>query len=511
MTRTTLPGTFTVEAPRRLNPERWPGPLKLAAGLGVLAVLFFGLVLFPWYTLGAMLLFALGVPAMVLAWHYPEFALVGLIFLGSRLLDPRFIEIRLPVGGGIELPDIALLGLTGVSLLRNVRKGQPVLPRSWVMVPFVALSWLAVFSAALSVLLRAVEVSWALAELRGFAYYATLLLVMWNIRERAQLLRLLTGLYLIGLFIVMIMLIQQFVGPVPLFAGQDNTSWQIIGQTGGGVTRIRPPAHVLLYFISILSFVQAAYTRHPLGKAVMFGLAIFLNLALLLTFTRSQWVASGLAMGLALLAFPSQARTTLLLLAAAIALAVGGLVVAQQDEFETFLGEVNFATPLVERVESIFELGETLNSYSAQTRYFQTYAAIDSIKANPVLGVGLGNTYRGLTSEEANSRYTRFLRFIENSYLYMTTKMGLPALLIFGALAVAVVFSAWRNYRRVTDPFLQGVILACLVSFIGLVVWAFNHPLFMLPEYTIMVGAIIGISEAAGLIERGDVSHESPV
>ncbi len=511
MARTTLPGTFPTQAPPALNPARWPGPLKVAAAAGGLAVLFLALLLFPWYTLGAMLLFALSVPAVILAWHYPEFALVALVFLGSRLLDPRFIEIRLPIGGGIELPDIALLGLTAVSFVRNLKRGQAVLPRSWVLVPFVALSWLAIFSAALSVLLRAVEVSWALSELRGIAYYATLLLVMWNIHERAQLVRLLGGLYLIGLFIVMIMLIQQFVGPVPLFAGQDNTAWQIIGQSGGGITRIRPPAHVLLYFISILAFVQAAFARHPFTKALLFGLAVFLNLALLLTFTRSQWVASGLAMTGALLVFPRAARATLIVMGAAGLLAGGLLFVAQRDQFETFVSEVNFATPLVERIESIFELDETLNSYSAQTRYFQTYAALDSIEANPVLGVGLGNAYRGLTAAEANSRYTRFLRFIENSYLYLTTKMGIPALLIFGALIVTALLSGWRSFHRARDPLLRGVSLACVMSLAGLVVWAFNHPLFMLPEYTIMVGVIVGISEATGLIARGEVLHESAV
>jgi hypothetical protein len=33
----------------------------------------------------------------------------------------------------------------------------------------------------------------------------------------------------------------------------------------------------------------------------------------------------------------------------------------------------------------------------------------------------------------------------------------------------------------------------------------------MLPEYTIMVGVIVGISEATGLIDRREVSHESAI
>jgi hypothetical protein len=89
--------------------------------------------------------------------------------------------------------------------------------------------------------------------------------------------------------------------------------------------------------------------------------------------------------------------------------------------------------------------------------------------------------------------------------------MGLPALVIFGAFILSVVLSGWRIFQRAADPLLRGLSLACLVSVIGLVAWAFNHPLFMLPEYTIMVGVIVGISETVGLIERGNVSNESPL
>jgi O-antigen ligase len=140
----------------------------------------------------------------------------------------------------------------------------------------------------------------------------------------------------------------------------------------------------------------------------------------------------------------------------------------------------------------------------------QTDASLESIRENPVLGVGLGNAYRGLTSEEARTRYTRFTRFIENSYLYMTTKMGVPALLVFAWLAAAVLWSAGRNYARARDPLLKGVSLAGLASFSGILVWAFNHPLLMLSEYTIMVGLIAGLCAVTGLIHL-ESTHESPV
>jgi O-antigen ligase len=131
---------------------------------------------------------------------------------------------------------------------------------------------------------------------------------------------------------------------------------------------------------------------------------------------------------------------------------------------------------------------------------------MDSIRNHPVTGVGLGNAYRGLTAREAETRYTRFVRFIESSYLYVATKMGLPGLAILIWFVLASVLGGWRNYRAAADPVLKGLSLACVASLAGVLVWAFVHPLLMLPEYTINIGLIIGLSEAVGLLTRGEVA-----
>jgi O-antigen ligase len=475
----------------------------------LLAALFAAIALRPERTLLLMVVFGLGLPALIVAWRFPDLGILGLVFLGSRILSTRLIEIRLPVGGGIELPDLALIALLGLSLLRQAQRNNLHLPASWVLPPLALWMWLALFSALWAIIELDVEVSWAMSELRGLAYFAVFVLVMWEITTRQRLKRLIFGLFVIGLLVIGLMLIQQFVGGVPLLAGQQDTTWQIIG-TRQGITRIRPPAHVLLYFLSILSFVLAAFVRHLGARLLLFGVTIFMNLALLLTFTRSQWVASALAIVMCFFLLPGRARWSLIGLAGA--LAVGGMLIyaTQRDTLFALTRERNFATPLVMRIESIFELDQTLDSYSAQTRYMQTGAALDSIQQHPWMGVGLGNAYRGLTQREAVTRYTRFTRFVENSYLYIPVKMGIPSLLIFGWMAVTVLWSGWRIFRRQSDPLLQGISLTCWVCFAGILVWAFNHPLLMLSEYTIMIALIIGLSEAVGRMHIGE-PHASAV
>jgi O-antigen ligase len=238
------------------------------------------------------------------------------------------------------------------------------------------------------------------------------------------------------------------------------------------------------------------------------GLGVFLNLALLLTFTRSQWVASALALAVGLLLLPGRIRLGLIAGALGLVVVAGLVIATQRERWAKFVGTENFATPLVARMESVVELDETLDSYSARTRYFQTDAALEAIREQPWAGVGLGNAYRGLTSEEARTRYTRFVRFIENSYLYLTTKMGLPALMLFSALALALLVSGLRAYRLAPAGRLRALSLACLASFVGILVWGFLHPLLMLPEYTLAIGVVTGIGEAASQLIRNRVHQQ---
>ena len=115
----------------------------------------------------------------------------------------------------------------------------------------------------------------------------------------------------------------------------------------------------------------------------MLGLAGFLNLALLLTFTRSQWVASALALAVCLVLLPGRVRLALVTLGIGLVLVGGALFATQRERWAEFVSYENFASPLVERMESVFELDETLDSYSARTRYFQTDAALEAIRQEP--------------------------------------------------------------------------------------------------------------------------------
>ena len=486
---------------------RYEGPMNGSSilGLSLVALLLVGLgvvlALEPWPTAIAMAVLALGIPGVLLLWHFPEIGIVLLVFLGSKILHPELLDLRLPIGGGLELPDLLLLALAGLLFAKQILRLGPRLPTSRLFAPFSILMGIALFSALRAMVLMGVEVSWSFSELRGLVYFLVLLLATWQLKQREQISRLFVGLFLVALATVGIMIVQQFFGNLPLVAGQLGGGWQMI-DVGGEITRIRPPAHLLLYYLSIVSFALMVFSRSMSQRMGMLALTLLLNLVLLLTFTRAQWLASALAV-LACIAFMQRATK---LRFASIML---GIIVLGSALFMTnisnslrFIQDDEFVAPMLLRVNSIFSYEETLDSFSLQTRVFQTEAAMDSIAENPILGVGLGNSYRRLTSEEAQSRNARFARFMENTYLYIATKMGLPALAVVGWLIVTIIAVIHRSFKSAQDPILRGLSLASLATITGIVFWGISHPVLFLPENTLIVGLVGGVGEAIGRMNR---------
>lgn len=469
----------------------------LLVGFGV------GLVVEPWLAAIGMVAVAVGFPVAILIWRYPEFGIVLLVFLGSQILDPELLDLRLPIGGGLELPDLLLLGLAGLLVAKQLfSMSAPDLPTSRLFAPLLVLFGLALFSTLRALLLFGVEISWTFSELRGIAYFLVLLLATWELRQREQIIRLFAGLFFVGLATVFIMVTQQFFGSIPLVAGQQTTVWQIVDIGSGGITRIRPPAHLLLFYLSLVAFALMAFSQGRKKRMVMLALTFLLNLVLLLTFTRAQWLASTIGVLICIVFIPRKAKLSLASIALVIALLGGVILIGGQSLAPRSMDADQFLGPLMDRVQSVFAVDETLDSYSLQTRQFQNRAAEDSIAQNPLYGVGLGNSYRRIAFEESPARYSRFSRFMENSYLYVATKMGLPSLAVLVWLMATVLVVIYRGFRSAQDPTLKGLSLASLAAVVGILFWGITHPILFSPQHTLTVGLIGGVGEAIGRMNR---------
>ena len=232
-----------------------------------------------------------------------------------------------------------------------------------------------------------------------------------------------------------------------------------------------------------------------LRAAYAFQFAV-LNVGLLLTYTRAQWIASVISLSLTVVLLPRAVRAQLVRALPALVL----LVLLSVGAFQLGVrppGHVDaFLTAVVSRAASAFAPEQTLNSSSLQWRVFETDEALQSIADAPQ-GVGLGNIYRPVTTlagEAAGYQGTEALnRFVHNSYLYIAVKAGLLGLGAFLWFCLAFLGNSWQLFRRLPDGGHRWLTLAALASFVGIMPWSFTEANFMQTGSTVILGLMVGL------------------
>jgi O-antigen/teichoic acid export membrane protein/O-antigen ligase len=490
----------------------------------------FGIHPWIWVATWSLLLVTLGVGLFILPEFFPqlligilvgagiiltllsriEFSILVIIFLVSSFIPPDIIDIRLPFGGGLELRDLAILGVLGYLAIQSLVRRRASIPWWPVSGPLLAFLILGVFSAIYAVLLENVALNLVFGELRILLYYATFFIAAWTIRTRKQLQTIIIGLFIIADLTASVVIIQQFFGKDNLLlTGMAGTSWQIWQEgdfsSGLGSVRIIPAGHVLMYFMMVIAFcLLIAAWKKPRYRNFALLQFLFLNFGLLFTFTRAQWLASAAAIFFALLLLLPKYRgffIRLSLIFLVLFIILFGLL---GSDLKGLFADIPFVNAVVERTASIFDIGTTMESYSMQWRVFETEEALRSIGENPLWGVGLGNAYRDLTTvqgenlgwitqDQGITDVYRFTRYVHNSFLMLAVKMGIPGLLLFLWFCGAFLFGSWKVYKRISNRVDKSVVLAIGAAFIGLMFWSIFHSQLIEAESTATIGLMVGL------------------
>ncbi len=492
-------------------------------GLGTMAI---ALYLAPQPTTLGLLLLGLGLPIIFLLWQRPEVGLLALIFLTGSFIPANIIDLRLPIGGGLDLRDLVLIGLFGLVFLRELSHGTLTVPWWPVGGPLLLFLMMAVFSAFYALFFEHVESNWALSELRILVLYSTFFITLWSIKRPEQLKVMIVGLFLIADLTTGIIYFQQFLGADhPLLqAMMMNQDWSVYEQAG--VLRIVPAGQVLMHFMWFvaLGILVLARPNWRLGAFCIIQLC-FIGGGHILTYMRAQWLALVVGLGLVCIILapiykrhPAKAAvmiySTALLLVAAIVIVSGPL---------SKVSAMPFASGITERFISILTPSQTAESESLQWRDFEIEKALQAIRRQPLTGVGLGNRYRELTAyqSEASGLWTRnsvaagevsrFTRYVHNSYVAIAVKMGVPGLLVFLWFSAAVLFKGFQVYWDLPGSEYKGMVLGILVGFASLLVWVYFHAHLIKAESTATIGlmvALIGsISNKYGSASHLDGDH----
>ncbi len=493
------PGRQGTEAPHRAV-----GLQRVAAWLLILVLLATSLALAPETTATVLAVAGLGLPLLWLLWARPELGLLGLLFVTSSFIKRDTIGIRLPVGG-LDLRDLLLLALFALLLFQALGRRRLSLAWGWPTGALLAFLGIALGSAVYAVLYQGVDPKWTLNEFRPLVYYLVFFLAVWALRRPGQLVVLLAGLYLLADLTAGLVIFQQFFGlENRLLEAMSGGAW-LMWETSDtpsafGAVRIVPPGHVLVYFMVVLAFgLMVGTVRRPLLTLFLAGQFVYLNFSLLLTYTRAQWIASGIAFSLVLLISPATDKRRLLRYLAVVALPLLLIGLLLGPELPGLSTSSPFLEMISSRAGSMLTVSETMDTDSLRWRAFESAEAAQAIAQHPFTGVGLGNVYREVTTAfyEATNADPRFTRYVHNSYLYLAVKMGLPGLLAMLWFLAASLLYIWRTYQR-AGGYMQRIALSILAATAGLLSWSVTQSHLLQVESIAVIGLTIGMVAAIG-------------
>lgn len=239
-------------------------------------------------------------------------------------------------------------------------------------------------------------------------------------------------------------------------------------------------------------FVFAYYNFHSLsGKLALLSAAAG-GFTLLLTMTRGSWIGVGFAMTFVFFEllkrhFNSRLKSMILVI-----LLVSG----------TFIGTVGvFEDVRIRLFESDYR--------SAQSRIPMAKVALNIITSNPIRGVGLSN-YTRVMQQYDRTRNWQTYKFpwpVHNSYLLIAAESGIPTLLVFLWIIVAVVYLGWPafGFSGSFSSLLQVGWLASLSTSLIAGMFDLNYP-----GANTMLWFIIAMIAATSRLSSADQARSAP-
>lgn len=481
-------------------------PQLLALGvLGIIAIAA-AMVVAPLLASGALIGLSAGLALARFLWNRSELSLLALVFITASFISANAINIPLPIGG-IDLRDMGFVGVVGLVGIQQILRYGWRLTIPWWPVSLSILIFLgvALFSLIYALFIQRVQVNLALNEFRALLFLSVFFVTALTITDRRRLRTVALGLFLLADITALIVILQQFLGRDSYLIGAMAEGWRVEaadGASGSGIgsLRIIPPGHVLMFIAMLVSFAFGIRRDQSIAQRGFFGFQfLFINIGLLLTYTRSQWIAAALAIAIITLLIPAADRRALMGgVAVLLALSVVAFALMPAELRNDLLGST-FVEATVARFSTMLTPRETLQTYSLQWRIYENGEAFRSIREHPLIGIGLGNTYRTytLTQKETMGFDPLFLRYIHNGYLYIAIKMGLIGLAAYAWIAFCFLFHGFRGFTRIRDPELKQLSLVMLAGFVGFSWWCITEPHLLYIEGMSTLGLMIGLVACA--------------
>lgn len=415
-------------------------------GIVIFGLAFVGAVLAVSMLVSQSVGFLLAALGLLFVLVFLNVQLVLLLVIAALLAGQLLRVFPLGVSGAILLADLMMVALAGAWWLKQLAGRHQTFktPLNVPIIFWLALMLFSLISAAGA--LTGTELLVSFSFVLRWAAYLSLFYILADLFWKKPGLKkvYLNGVVIFGVVLSLLGFVQLAVFPDLLFLerfGWDPHSYRLVStfldpNLLGGLLII-----VLSLAVSKLWFAQDRRERFWLGLAV-----VILLMAILLTFSRSAW----LALGVGFLVFAwLQARWLILV----------GLV----------LGILMLTFPRVQERA----LGALRLDPSAQLRLESWQNGLEIFEANPVIGVGAGTL--GFT----RTRYTkdqdhlgRAASGLDSSLLTVGATTGVLGLIAYLVLWGHVLLLSWQRFKS-SVRFERVVALGTLVGFMAILVHSF--------------------------------------
>jgi hypothetical protein len=429
-----------------------------------------------------------GIIYLVVAWLWPEIAILGVLIFTSTTFD-IYAYPSIPIGiGNLIISDLLLFALLGIVIIRGLIKSSSFFRHTPLDLPLLAFYGTALLATLVGIYFARVTFNGSLGELRVINFYLAFFIVTNLVRNGNQIRRLYNGIILLAIFVSISMILQYALGDtIQILPGRVETL-STAGTTSYGITRVLPPGQSLVAIIFVCLVIQVlfdqTYSRFILNL-IQLGTV---GLAVLLTFNRSFWAAILFALLLVSLLVSLRDRIRFFNLTVWVIL-VGTLILVPVLTINQQWSE-KFIDGLTVRMSTLFN-PDTAKEESLLYRYVENEYAYPQIAAHPLLGLGLGADYRPFDRRIRSTEPG----YIHNGHLWMMLKIGIVGYFFFMWALLLFIKRSLQSWKYISDLPQKGMLLAFGVMIFGMLLISILNPIFRNWYWSPITGVMLGMGE----------------
>ncbi|MHC1696763.1 MAG: O-antigen ligase family protein [Geobacteraceae bacterium] len=417
----------------------------------------------------------------------PEIGILSIVVLISSIVFGESLGL-IPIGiGSLHIADVMLLYMLFLIIRRHFGHEDLIFISTpldkWLVLFMVTV----IISALLSILHYGVDFNDVMRQVRHLTYYLIFFIVTNLITTKEQMVFVIRGLLAISVVVAITMVLQAIVGEsVQLMPGRVEAA-MTFGRAYDA-TRILPPGQTLLFvmFITSFCFLCLRSEKNSLQSGYFYVLTA-LSVGILLTYNRNYWVAAIFCLAILLMMLPFKGKKKLIAVVVLLVM-ISGMGILLFDERDSKFNQTVLS--ISDRFTSLFTGKELIKSRSLEIRRLENKYALAKIAEHPVLGIGLGNTYRPIFWKNDTLTY-----YMENGYYWILTDMGIPGLLFFMMFYLRFLVRAFRNRTAIRDDYLRAALTGFMLSGVGILPMVIVNPIFMQWFSIVVISLCIGLSE----------------